>query len=195
MHKMSNYLSDHDIQYLHSFAQTHDCRRSLTEVFGKWTPLKRHDEIMRKPLAMKKFKKIVDDAVQLMESSSSASLKRLMNIQSANISDFIDLQTGAIRDDIEPHYLDAIKAVKYDPETGAVVQITLNDKLKAIETSLKFTGMLNKKIDVSVNLSITEQIASSTIGDGEVDDFIKNLLDKPKDKDVIDVQEVQNDHE
>jgi hypothetical protein len=36
--------------------------------------------------------------------------------------------------------------------------------------------MLTKKIDVNVNLSISEQLASSAIGDEEVDVFIKNYL-------------------
>jgi hypothetical protein len=116
-----------------------------------------------------------------------------MNIQSANLSDFIDLRTGDFKDDIPQQYMDAIKSVNYDAKTGAVTQITLVDKLKAIETSLKFTGMLNKKVDVNVNLSISEQIASSTVGDAEVDDFIKNLLTKPKEEDVIEVEEVVNE--
>ena len=137
-----NYLSEHDIRYLHLFSQLHDERKALTQVFGKYTPLKRHDEIMAKPMARKKFKSMVDEAVSEMQQSSSASLRRLMNIQSANMADFINLKTGAIRDDIEPRYLDAIKAISYDKETGAVKEIILNDKLRAIETSLKFTGML-----------------------------------------------------
>jgi hypothetical protein len=146
-------------------------------------------------MAMKEFKKIVDNAVKEMELSSSASLKKLMNIQNATLADFVDLRTGVIKDDIEPEYLDAIKSIKYDPETGAVVQIQLNDKLKAIETSLKFTGMLTKKIDVNVNLSISEQLASSAIGDEEVDVFIKNLLSKPDDKDVIEVDAMEAQNE
>ena len=190
---MANYLSEHDIKYLHRFAEIHDERKALSEVFGAYTPLKRHDEIMAKPLARKKFNEIVDNAVKDIEKSSSASLKRLMNIQSANLSDFIDLRTGDFKDDIPKQYMDAIKSVNYDAKTGAVTQITLVDKLKAIETSLKFTGMLNKKIDVSVNLSITEQLASSTVGNDEVDGFIQDLLGKPKEENVIEVEEVETD--
>ena len=187
-----DYLSEHDIKYLYRFAELHDERKALTDVFGKYTPLKRHDEIMRKPRARKKLQAIVSEAIKDMEQSSASSLKRLMNIQSANLSDFIDLQTGKIKEDIPQQYLDAIKSITYDSKTGAVSQIFLVDKLRAIETSLKFTGMLNKKIDVNVNLSISEQIASSSVGDDEVDDFIKNLIGKPKDcEDVIEVDEVQ----
>ena len=190
---MADFLSDHDIRYLHEFATCHDERKALSKIFGAYTPLKRHTEIMSKPMARKKLQGIVSQAVKDMEQSSASSLKRLMNIQSANLADFIDLKTGAIKDDIDPQYLDAIKSIKYDPETGAVVHIQLTDKLKAIETSLKFTGMLNKKVDVNVNLSISEQIASSTVGDSEVDDFIKNLLTKPKEEDIIEVKEIEHE--
>jgi len=191
---MADFLSDHDIRYLHEFATCHDERKALTKIFGAYTPLKRHTEIMRKPMARKKLQEITNQAVKDMEQSSASSLKRLMNIQSANLGDFIDLSTGDFKADIPQQYMDAIKSVNYDAKTGAVTQITLVDKLKAIETSLKFTGMLNKKVDVNVNLSISEQIASSTVGDSEVDDFIKNLLTKPKeDENVIEVEEVEHE--
>lgn len=180
--KAVSYLTEHEERYIHRFAQLHDERRALTEVFGKYTPRKRHDEIMRKPMARKLLKKIVDQAVQDMEQSSAASLRKLMNIQNANLGDFVDLKTGKIRDDIEPEYLDAIKSIKYDAETGAVTQIVLQDKLKAIETSLKFTGMLNKKVDVNVNLSITEQLKSNEVDDAEVDAFLRKFLAAPKDE-------------
>lgn len=191
---MADYLSEHEIKYLHRFAELQDERKALTEIFGKYTPRKRHIEILNKPMARKKLDQIVNQAVADMEKGSASSLKRLFNIQSANLGDIIDLKTGQIKDDIDPMYLDAIKSIKYDAEFGTVTQITLVDKLRAIETSLRFTGMLNKKVDVNVNLSITEQIASSDVDDVEVDDFIKNLLTKPKDKeDVIEVEEVENE--
>jgi len=192
---MSNYLSRHDIEYLHAFARLQDDRKALEEVFGKGTSLSRHEEIMRKPLARKKFEEIVAQAVSYMKHSASASLQRLMNIQSANLEDFIDLKTGDIKDDIDPRYLDAIKSIKYDPKTGAVVQVSLVDKLKAIETSLKFTGVLSKKVDVSVSLSIADQLANSTVGEEQVDEFIKNLLINPKSKETIDVEEVVHEEE
>ena len=142
---------------------------------------------MRKPMARKKLKEIVNQAVADMENGAYASLRKLTNIQNTNVSDIIDLKTGAIKDDIDDQYLDAIKSVKYDAETGAVVQITFNDKLKAIETSMKFTGLLNKQVDVNVNLSITEQLTSKEVSDGEVDAFLSNFLNRPDDK-VIDAE-------
>ena len=187
MAKQVSYLTEHEEKYIHRFAQLHDERRALTEVFGKFTPRNRHDEIMRKPMARKLLKKIVDQAVQDMEQSSAASLRKLMNIQNATLADFIDLRTGKIRDDIEQEYLDAIKSIKYDAETGAVTQIVLQDKLKAIETSLKFTGMLNKKVDVNVNVSITEQLKSAEVNDAEVDAFLQKFLSAP-DGDTIDAE-------
>lgn len=188
-----DYLTEHDIRYIHEFAMSHDQRKSLSRIFGPYTPMKRHDEIMCRPLAQKKLQAVVNNAVKEMEKSSASSLRKLMNIQNATLNDFIDLKTGDFKDDIPQEYMDAVKSVNYDAKTGAVTQVTLVDKLKAIETSLKFTGMLNKKIDVNVNLSITEQIASSTVGDEEVDDFIKNLLSKPKELEVIEVQEVYDE--
>lgn len=187
MAKQVSYLTEHEEKYIHRFAQLHDERRALTEVFGKFTPRKRHDEIMSKPMARKLLKKIVDQAVVDMEQSSAASLRKLMNIQNATLADFIDLRTGRIRDDIEQEYLDAIKSIKYDAETGAVTQIVLQDKLKAIETSLKFTGMLNKKVDVNVNVSITEQLKSAEVNDAEVDAFLQKFLSAP-DGDTIDAE-------
>ena len=184
--KSISYLSEHEKRYIHLFAKTFDERRALTEVFGKYTPRKRHDEIMRKPMARKLLKQITEQAVSDMEQSSAASLRKLINIQNANIGDFIDLKTGQIRDDIQQEYLDAIKSIKYDPETGAVTQIVLNDKLKALETTLRFTGMLNKKVDVNVNVSITEQLKNAEVNDAEVDEFLQKFLSAPKD-DAIDV--------
>ena len=184
MAKQVSYLTEHEEKYIHRFAQLHDERRALTEVFGKFTPRKRHDEIMSKPMARKLLKQIVDQAVVDMEQSSAASLRKLMNIQNATLADFIDLRTGRIREDIEQEYLDAVKSIKYDAETGAVTQIVLQDKLKAIETSLKFTGMLNKKVDVNVNVSITEQLKSAEVNDAEVDAFLQKFLSAPDDETI-----------
>ena len=196
---MSNFLSEHDIKYLHAFAELGDERKALTEVFGKYTPKKRHMEILSKPLARKKLKEIVAAAVADMEQGAYASLRKLTNIQNANLNDIIDLRTGNFKEDIDDCYVDAIKSVKYDAETGGVLQITMHDKLKAIETGMKFTGLLNKQIDVNVNLSITEQLRADNVPDSEVDLFLKKFLAAPDD-DVIEAEldgvekvEVEND--
>jgi hypothetical protein len=171
-----NYLTKQEIRYLHRFAELMDERKALKEVFGEFTPIKRHDEIMSKPLARKKLKEIVDNAMDDMENAAYSAMRRLMNMQNTNISDIIDLQTGRIKEDIDPAYADAIKSVKFDPETGAVVQLTMTDKLKAVETTLKFAGKLNKKVDVNVDVSITEQLRNSEVPDEEVDAFIRGML-------------------
>lgn len=178
---MSNYLSEHDIKYLHTFAELGDERKALTQVFGKYTPIKRHTEILSKPLARKKLKEIVSTAIADMEQGAYASLRKLTNIQNTNLNDVIDLQTGVFKEDIDDRYVDAIKSVKYDAETGGVLQITMHDKLKAIETGMKFTGLLNKKVDVNVNLSITEQLRADVVPDSDVDAFLKKFLASPTD--------------
>ncbi|ADV46432.1 hypothetical protein [Nitratifractor salsuginis] len=184
-----NYLTKMEIRYLHRFAELMDERKALREVFGPYTPRKRHDEIMAKPLAQKKLKEIVDNGIADMENAAYSAMKKLVNIQNTNIADILDLQTGQIREDIDPAYADAIKSIKYDPETGAVVQVTLADKLKAVETTLKFAGKLNKKVDMNVNVSITDQLRNAEIPDEEVDGFIKQMLGAPDDAIEAEVEE------
>ena len=188
---MSNFLSDHEVKYLYAFAELGDERKALTRIFGKYTPRKRHSEILNKKMARKKLKEIVSQAVADMEQGAYASLRKLTNIQNANLNDIMDLQTGQFHSDIDDCYVDAIKSIKYDAESGAVLQVTMHDKLRAVETGMKFTGLLNKQVDVNVNLSITEQLRADNVPDSEVDVFLKKFLAAPDDAIEAEVTETE----
>ena len=169
-------LTANEEKYIHKLIEFGDSRKALREVFGKFAPARLHDEILAKPLAQKMLKRLREQAKIDYENTSIQTLKKLKALEDTHIGHIVDLKTGAVKDDIDEEHLHAIKSIKFDPETGQVVQLQMADKLSVINTKMKYHGLLNRKVDVNVNLSIAEQLKSGDVDDEEVDGFLEKML-------------------
>ncbi|WP_456390309.1 hypothetical protein [Hydrogenimonas sp.] len=173
-----NYLTKREEQYLLKFAEMGDSRKALKAIFGENTPQRKHDEIMGKPMAVKRYKELIKQIDSDFEMAAANALVRLRTMLSTNINDIIDPRTGTLRPDIPDEYYDILKSIKYDSETGEISQINTIDKLRTIEIAMKHLGLLNKQVDVNVNVSVLQQVNSDEVSDEEVEAFLAQVSEK-----------------
>lgn len=183
------FLTEKERKYLHRLAEYGDPHKALKAVFSD-TDMDIHYKILEKPLAVKYYKKMINRVDKEFDAATGATLKRLRTMTAINLNDIIDIKTGQIRDDVPDEWFDVVKSVRYDAETGAVTQIATLDKLRTLELMMKYQGLLNKKVDVNVSVSIADHLRNAEVSDEDVDALLAASLGKPKEveeEEVIDV--------
>ena len=185
------FLTSYDKQYLAKLIEIGDERKALREVFGPGTPIKKHDEIMRKPLAQKELRRMMKEADANMEVAASLALKFLQRAMAVNINDILDPQTGEVKEDVPEEYWAVVNQFeKSETETGSKTKVVMTDKLRAATQILKLHGLTQPKQDVNVNIGIVQQLKSSEVPDDEVDALLENFFNARKgnvtDAEVID---------
>jgi len=171
------FLTRYDKQYLAKLIEIGDERKALRAVFGPGTPLTKHDEIMRKPLAQKELRRMMKEADAEMEVAASLALRYLQRVMAVNVNDIIDPQTGIPKEEVPDEYWAVVNQFeKSETETGSKTKVVMADKLRAATQILKIHGLTQPKQDVNVNIGIVQQLKSSEVADDEVDSLLENFF-------------------
>ena len=171
------FLTRFDKQYLAKLIEIGDERKALREVFGPGTPMTKHDEIMRKPLAQKELRRMMKEADANMEVAASLALKFLQRAMAVNINDILDPETGLPRKDVPDEYWSVVHQFeRNETDTGSKTKVVMTDKMRAATQILKIHGLTQPKQDVNVNIGIVQQLKSSEVGDDEVDSLLENFF-------------------
>ncbi|WP_456432642.1 terminase small subunit [Nitratifractor sp.] len=158
------FLTRFDKQYLAKLVELGDERKALREVFGPGTPMTKHDEIMRKPLAQKELRRMMKEADANMEVAASLALRYLQRVMAVNVNDIIDPETGQPRKDVPDEYWAAVNQFeKSETESGSKTKVVMADKLRAATQILKIHGLTQPKQDVNVNIGIVQQLKSADV--------------------------------
>ena len=175
------FLTRYDKQYLAKLIEIGDERKALREVFGPGTPMTKHDEIMRKPLARKEFNRMMEESDANMQVAAGLALKFLQRAMAVNVTDVIDPETGAPKGDVPEEYWSVVSQYeRNETEAGTRTKVVMTDKLRAATQILKLHGLTQPKQDVNVNIGIVQQLKSSEVPDDEVDALLDNFFSARK---------------